>query len=394
MRCVSRCKGPLPLLLSCLFLFIGGLGNVGRAAEPQSQLGSSRYLLLVNTAFASDMNARKIAQFERSAYEGLAVAFSWTYDASPPVDLTEVEEKLTDWKRITTKHIWPWVFLNRIIAVDPKQNNPHTLHEPYYHRIRGLDLENTAGARDDFFRIWANSLRSARDSGSPGVFCDLEFYNNYAEYDPREIARLIDKTPQNVVALLRQLGARMADIAASAYPDAAIWFSFTGLSHPGYSDSTGHFNLAPAYIAIGLLDEIQSQHFRLHVISGGEVGLEGYCHASLSAFQNQIRERGAAFAPYLQKYRDAFELAGTMTLWANRKEATGDWVKQGDCGACPATTAEQLQPYLELILTTYRYNWIWASNDAGYAAFDSHIAPRFDAVIGNAKTHAFRSASY
>lgn len=397
----SKVQTSLAILLVYLFV-VGSLGRAVTPAEPESRSstpinvrpdasGRSHYLLLVNTAFASDMSPAKIAQFGRSAYEGLAVAFSGTYDASPPPDVKNIETKLAEWKKITDKQIWPWVFLNRIIAVDPKQNNPHTLHELYYHRIRGLDLENVSSAREDFLRIWGNSLRAARDSGTPGIFCDLEFYNNYAEYDPRQIAQLIGKSPQETIALLQRLGARMADVAASEYPNAILWFAFTGLSHPGYNDPAEHFNLAPAYISMGMLDEIQSRHFRLHVISGGEVGLEGYCHPSLTEFQNQIGERATAFAPYLRKYGSALELAGTMTLWSDRKAATGDWVHQGDCGACPAGTVEELQPYIELILKTYRYNWIWGSNDAGYAAFDSRIAPRFDSVIANAKAHASKN---
>jgi hypothetical protein len=352
------------------------------------------YLLLVNTAFASDMNPQKIGQFGRSAYEGLAVAFSGNYDVSAAPGVADISAKIAEWRKISGKDIWPWVFLNRIIAANPAQNNPHNLHEPYFRRIQGMDLENKTGAREDFLEIWGNSLAAARESGAPGVFFDPEFYNNYAEYDPREIAKRTGKTVDETELLLQQLGARMADAAANRYPEAELWFSFTSLSHPGYTDGTRQFSLAPAYIVTGLLDEIQKQHFGLRVISGGEVGLEGYCHPSLAELQNQIQNRAAAFAPYLRKYGGSLELAGTMTVWSDRKLATGAWVKQGDCAACPASTIEELQPYIELLLRSYRYNWIWGSGEAGYAAFDPGVSPRFDAVIGSAKAHALAAREH
>jgi hypothetical protein len=350
------------------------------------QLGD-RYLLLVNTAFASDMNAEKMLQFGKSAYDGLAVSFSPNYDASPPPSPSEIAAKVAEWQKISGKDIWPWVFLTRMIAVNPAQNNPHTLHEPYFRRIQGMDLDDKAGARSDFLKIWGNSLRAARESGVPGIACDLEFYNDYRQYDPRELARLSGKSPEEAIALLQQLGARMADIAADQYPGATLWFLFTGFAHPGYTGAGGqHYDLSSAYVARGLLDEIESKHFQLRVISGGEIGL-GYCHSSLPQFQNQIHDRAAAFGPELRKYAGALVLAGTLTLWSDRSAATGDWVKQGDCAACPARTVEELQPYLELLLRSYRYNWIWASDDAGYDAFDPRIAPRFDAMIAKAKSH-------
>lgn len=371
----------------------GGTRHAGSSIVSYGKELGDRYLLLVNTAFASDMSSEKMLQFRKSAYDGLAVSFSPNYDASPPPSPSQIASKMAEWEKISGKDIWPWVFLTRMIAVNPAQNNPHTLHGPYFRRIQGMDLDDKAGARDDFLKIWRNSLRAARESGVPGIVCDLEFYNDYRQYDPRELARLTGKSPDEAIALLQQLGASMADIAADQYPGATLWFLFTGFAHPGYAAIAGqHYDLSSTYVARGLLDEIQKKHLQLRVVSGGEIGL-GYCHSSLPQFQNQIHERAAAFGPELRQYGDTLLLAGTMTLWSDRNTATGDWVKQGDCGACPAQTVEELQPYLELLLRSYRYNWIWASNDAGYAAFDPQIAPRFDAMITKAKSRVVAGAA-
>ncbi len=47
---------------------------------------------------------------------------------------------------------------------------------------------------------------------------------------------------------------------------------------------------SPAYIAMGLLDEIQEKQLKLRVLTGGE-GSIGYCHVSMPEFQDKIRDR-------------------------------------------------------------------------------------------------------
>src|SRR5580698_6936742 len=42
------------------------------------------YLMLVNTAVASYMTEDKLRQFDKSPYDGIAVAFLHAYDTSPP----------------------------------------------------------------------------------------------------------------------------------------------------------------------------------------------------------------------------------------------------------------------------------------------------------------------
>ena len=340
--------------------------------------------MLVNSVMASMLDDQKVAQFGRSPYDGLAVAFSPVFDSSQVPSSGEISQKINGWRKISKKDIWPWVYLNRMIAVDDAQNDPHTAGNPYFHRIVGVDLEDRAGAESDFLRIWANSLRAARDSQVPGIVFDPEFYNFYKEYDPTVLAVQIGKKPDEVLDLLKKLGAQMADTAAAQYPDATLWFLATGFTHPGYKGAGNrHYFLSITYIAMGLLDEIENRHYRLKVLSGGEISL-GYCHAYLQQFQQEIKDRATGFAPELQKYAGTLDLGGTLTLWGDAAAKRG-WVAESDCARCPAANVEELQPYLELLLKSYRYNWIYGSMDAGYDAFDSRIAPRFDAVIRKAE---------
>jgi hypothetical protein len=133
-----------------------------------------------------------------------------------------------------------------------------------------------------------------------------------------------------------------------------------------------------------LLDEIQKQRLPLKVLSGGSGSL-AYCHDSLDQFKEAIQDRQAKIAPHLEKYRPTLELSGTMTLYSDRP-GMQDWVKK-DCSASTAAKLEDLQPFVELLLKTYRYNWIYGSGDGGYFPF-TPTANRFDALIRKAEAHA------
>jgi hypothetical protein len=170
-----------------------------------------------------------------------------------------------------------------------------------------------------------------------------------------------------------------------------IWIFFTGFTRPDYRIIEGqpHF-LAGTYIVEGLLDEIQQHRFALQVLAGGELGL-GYCHNSVEDLRLAIEKRAAIFAPLLEKYKGILELGGTMTLWSD-SFAKKNWVAAGACGSSSAETVEDLIPFMELLFRSYRYNWIYASPNGGYLAFDPAVAPRFDAAIARAEVLAYGDA--
>jgi len=362
------------------------------ATAPASTTGrlGDHYLILVNTARAAQMDASKMAQLERSPYDGLAVSFLDAYETSPVPSLALMQAQVASWKKAATKEIWPWVYLNRMVGANGAEGNQDS-KVPYFQRFQGLDLDGKAGAQEDFLGNWQNAVRLAKATGVPGIVCDLEFYNNYKAYDLAELARMTSKPQQEVVGLLRQVGARMADISSAEYPGASIWFLFTGFTRPEHKVADGQaYDLAATYIVEGVLDQIQQHHLPLRVLSGGEVGL-GYCHTSVDDLRQAIEKRAANFAPFLRKYKGILELAGTMTLWSDRP-AKKSWVAQGGCGASSGATVDDLVPYMELLFRSYRYNWLYGSPNGGYFAFQSWSAPRFDAAIAQAKTRAYGTA--
>lgn len=386
---MSRMMPELFILLLAALLTVAAAGTNGSrpAGSPSApdRLGD-RYLMLVNTAIADHMDAEKMAVFDRSPYDGLAVSFADAYDTTPPRTVPAMQAQITSWKKSAEKDVWPWVYLSRMVGANDAEGNPLT-RVPYFERFQGLDLDGQAGTQADFLENWKNALRLARETTVPGIVCDLEFYNNYKAYDVAELARMTSKPRGDVLVLLGQLGAKMADIASAEYPGATLWFLFTGFTRSDYRVIDGQpYYLAATYIVEGLLEEIQRQRFRLRVLAGGEVGL-GYCHASLEDLRQGIEKRDAAFAPLLKKYDGILELAGTMTLWSDRS-AKKNWVAQGACGASTAATVEDLVPYMELLFRTYRHNWIYGSPNGGYLAFDPQIAPRFDAAISQARARA------
>lgn len=399
-RRISRAGGSAKSLLFCsasiavVAALLASIVKTESFAKPVANSSRStadrlgnHYLMLVNTAMANQMDAPKLAQFDRSPYDGLAVSFAGAYDSSPVLSLAPMEARMASWKKSTAKDIWPWVSLNRMIGANDAEGHPLT-KVPYFQRFQGLDLDGKAGAQNDFLESWRNALRLARETRVPGIVCDLEFYNNYKAYDLAELARMTSMPRADVVNALRQVGARMADISAAEYPGASIWLLFTGYTRPEYRVIEGQpYYLAATYIAEGLLDQIQRHHLPLRVLSGGEVGL-GYCHNSVDDLRQAIEKRAADFASLLQKYNGILELAGTMTLWSDRS-AKKNWVAQGACGTSSAATVEDLVPYMELLFRSYRYNWLYGSPNGGYFAFQAASAPRFDAAIAQAKTRAY-----
>lgn len=351
------------------------------AAPPPERKLSNHYLLLVNTAIAFQMTEAKLRQFDKSPYDGIAIAFLHAYDTSAVPSVSTMNSEMKQWKTYTSKDIWPWVYINRMVGKNPAETNAHA-DTAEFRKISGADLDDSQGARSAYLQMWRNSLATARDANVPGVVCDLEFYNNYKSYDIGELARQSGKTPADVATSLRSLGTQMADIAAEEFPEAVLWFFWTGFTHAGYKTYSGvPYYPSPTYISIGLLDEIAQKKLHLKVLTGGE-GSMGYCFDTLAAMQSAISKRASDTKPALDRYNGALEMAGTMTLWI-------DHASNITCKTATAASIADLEPYIELLMKSYRYDWIWASGDGGYLAFSPDRAPKFDSVIQKARTAAW-----
>lgn len=379
----------LAVVLASL-LPVAGSSAGDRTGSPNGpDLLPKGYLMLVAGNRANTLTPEQLKLFEESPYDGLAVRFLTQYDTTPVPSAGEMTAKLRDLKKTNGKDYWPWVFLNRMVGKDPEFDSLYG-KDPYFARTSGLDLEGKSGTKKDFLDLWGSSLRAARQSGMPGIVADLELYLNYKAYEPALLAQQIGKPVDETISSLNQLGAQLADRAAHEYPNGAIWFLFTDLGQLGWKVYGGvKYYPTPAYIVLGMLEEIRAKNYKLRVISGGEVGLE-YCSFNLEHLKRKIEGRARDFAPHLQKYPDMLELAGTMILWPDRKTKTG-FVAEGACGKAEAKTLEEQEPYLEQLFRTYRYNWIYGTHNSGYDPFDPATAKHFNTVILQAKSAATNS---
>lgn len=374
--------GGVTLLLTVTGLFV--LGRSSGAAEPAKL--PEHYLMLVAGNRANTVTPNQLALFNQSPYDGLAIRFLTQYDTTPPPSVEEMTATLLHLKKSGGKDYWPWVFLNRMVGRDPDLDSSYG-REAYFTRIHGLDLQDTTGAQKDFLVIWRNSLRAANQAHVPGIVADFELYLNYKAYEPALLSKQIGKPVNETIELLHGLGVQLADEAAKEYPTGVLWFLFTDLGQLGWKVDGGvKYYPTPAYIVLGLLDEIREKHYALRVISGGEVALE-YCSFSVDHLKRKIEGRARDFAPHLQKYQRSLELGGTMILWPDRASKT-EFMAQGACEKSDAATVEDQEPYLELLFKTYRYNWIYGTHNSGYDPFNAATASRFNAVIERAKANA------
>src|SRR5579859_5594493 len=119
--------------------------NASAQTISASSLGS-HYLLLVNTAIARQLKPQDIAEFDKSPYDGLAIAFHYNYDTAVAFDSDSMSSQLREWKKFTRKDLWPWVYLNRMLGAAEAATNER-VNVPYFQKIRGIDLEDKAGAR-------------------------------------------------------------------------------------------------------------------------------------------------------------------------------------------------------------------------------------------------------
>ena len=146
------------------------LGVSGRSLDTSKSLGD-HYLLLVSYMRMATMNSDRLTLFDRSPYDGVAVAFSGPYDAGTPISAQEITKQIVAAKQSTKKDLWPWVYLNRMIGRDPGFNTTYG-RDPYFFKIHGADLENTTGAQDDFVAAMhcgaakAHFFGKGRDRGS------------------------------------------------------------------------------------------------------------------------------------------------------------------------------------------------------------------------------------
>jgi len=339
------------------------------------------YLLLVS--FGVELNTfdqAKIEVINTSPYQGVAVPLISHYDTRDPrlLDFTEAVQRI---KSSCHKQVWPWVFFNRFIGFKDvgKKNDPGD--KEYFRNINGMDLFNDAGALGDFYHLWRLSLKIAKEVGSPGIFVDPESYNNYSNYRLSYLAGQLGKSPEETENRLKSVGAELMRIASEEYPEAILWFSFTGIATLlSLFKPTGDKELlTPAFIIKGMLEQAKETGVKVKIISGGMVSL-GYCHESLADLKDKIEIRKKQYSPLLAAYPNLV-LAGTIAPWADSRQKRG-WILEGESGESHLKDLNDFKPLTHHMPEAYDYVWIYAGGYAGYEAYDAKVSAVYNKPLG------------
>jgi hypothetical protein len=372
-----------------LLLILASAGLVLLGFAPESTAGP--YFLLVSSTsenLFSKLDAKKISLINESPYQGIAVRVLGEYD-DQPLDFETLKSQAEAISKTTTKSIWPWIFLNRIIGKDEPEGNERgdnvwkvIKDKNYFRQIKGMELNDGSGPLIGFYDLFRSSLKLARSLSAPGIVFDLEPYNNFGAYKVSYLAKKYEMPPEQVIARLQAMGKKLTTIAAEEYPDAVIWFLFTYLG--GEYPSIWHLwqgeeYQSVAYIVQGMLDEAVARRLPLKLVSGGEVGL-GYCFRSLEELQSKIKRRSKSFAPLLAKY-PCLALGGTIAPW-NDPQVKNGWMAAKTCGQSPLQNLEDFAPYISALAANYEYLWIYATPTAGYDPFDEAQARQFNSGLG------------
>lgn len=339
--------------------------------------GSQTRVLMV-TSFdppLSKLTDAEVRLLNDTPFDGVAISLFGIYDGGPLPNEAALLARCAELRRLSNKPIWPRVYLNRMIGFLPTASRRTAcFHPEYFDRIKGFDLWNEAGARDDFLTLWRLALRAAKALGSPGIVADLESYNCGGLANPTTLAHAAGRSLAETQSALEAIGAEMADIAAKEYPEAIIWSLFTLLGRPDWFKA-GNVPLPAlhAYIFKGMLERAQSGGARFRLISGGEDHL-GYYSATLDALRQKIVGGSRNYERWLKRFGQQLELGGTITIWNDDSRLTG-WVRQAAGSSSPFKRFADFEPFLTELFRSYRHVWLYVPMCTDYNPFDATTAP-------------------
>ncbi len=341
------------------------------------------YLLLVTfyTGQLGDFGMDKMNAIESSPYNGVAVPLIGAYDTGKHTarDFAPSVKRL---KAGAHKDVWPWVFFNRFIGykkdgrtISPKADNN------YFRSIKGMDIYNEAGALGDFYGIWRIALRTAKELGSPGIVVDPEAYNNYETYRVSYISDETGIPEKEVKKRLAEIGMELARIADETYPDATLWFLFTGLGDPlrSLNPFSKKEYMSVTYIIQGMLEHAKENGSKLKFVSGGMYSL-GYCYESLENLKNKIRSRNADFEEPLNTFPNLL-LGGTIAPWADSELKKEGYFTKGICGKSELKNLSDFRPLIKFLLQSYKYVWLYTDGTLGYNPYDPETASEYHKTV-------------
>ncbi|MDD2710673.1 MAG: hypothetical protein PHV34_22060 [Verrucomicrobiae bacterium] len=342
-----------------------------------------------------DVKRETIALFDNAPYDGMAFNLVDIYSAQPLADEETVMAKARELKSATKKDIWPRVNLNRIYqrlpkchyyadkwkmedaAQMPKQgvvevNDIRKRSTPYFSRIKGVDVYDEAGALSDFYGIWRLSAKFSKAMGS-GIWFDMEDYHGGVAYHVNKVAEAQGKTEAEIIEALKNIGAKLADIAEEEHPGMPVITAFTYLGNTNFNSRRCY--ASPAYVTQGMLERAKAKDYSLRVYDGGEIEI-GYVNRQIEALRIKISKRWLFYLAWLEKFPKNFGLTGTITLWNDAAKVSA-WTKKAAGDPNPFQTLNDFKPFLKELYAHYDYIWLYQPMCIDYKPFDPDIAPKF-----------------
>lgn len=351
------------------------------------QPGKRSYLKLITfyTGTIAQATEEKFRVLNDSAYAGVAIPLSGSYDTAPVPPFESLEPQAAMLRRVLKIDPWPWVTMNRFVGPRPDGGGHSSAPagaRDYFGRVNGLDLDGKAGNRADMLTLWRYAVRLARQWHSPGIMIDLEAYNNYRAYNTAWVAETRCESIDATIAGCKKVGEDLAKTIQEEYPECIVWSLFSRLEKsirvPGRE---GEILTTPSYITLGLLEYARANNVPLKYICGGET-TPGYCNRSVEALTQKIADRDRDVAGYLEQFPDRLFLGGTISPFHDYAIATS-FIQSGYRGSS-LRTIEDFEPMFKTLFDAYDYVWIYASSAAKTLPYDPEHSRRYSGVLRKA----------
>ena len=325
--------------------------------------------------------------FNSGAFDGWGLCYIQASDFEKGGTPAELEKEIAFLQTNTGpgKHIWPVMFITKILQFVPGKVHGSWGVSPAMRAqagIPGMDLDNETGARDVFEHNWRNALLIAKEIGSPGIMFDPEFYFGGIG-DIAELAARRSETETVAAAKCQAFGARLADITEEAYPDAVVFWFFTGLHQPEET-----WDPVP-YICLGALKRAKQIGSKQFHVDGGEGGV-GYLHRSVDALRARIHNRWIETGELLRQYPN-FELGGVLAPYVDIR-CHPYWMTFDRIDP-HVKTADDFQPWFEALFSNYRYVWLYGASGGtpdttAFIPWEAKHSAAMSAPIARAKKNA------
>lgn len=310
-------------------------------------------------------------------YDGVAAPLRSAYDVGPAPTVSEFAGAAGVIRRQAPGLVWPWVFLNRMVADSSgAQRRAGSTGGEALVGFAGVDLDGAGGALGPFLETFRTALKVARMVGAPGIVLDPEAYSDYRIYDLTALARMRGTDPMTIRAQVDAVGSRLADIAGQEFPDVVILALSTKYDRPNPWSG-----FIPTLIE-GLLLRVQSTGVPLTLVDGGES--VGYCARDLADLRRRHEVRRERLAPVMSRFPKHLVLGGTLAPWRDSARRTGWLTTQKDCRDSAFRTVDDFAAPLSELLRQYRYVWVYGASAAPYDPLSAMDQSTYDPVLRRA----------